>query len=102
MDRCPTCRAETKGNRHCRRCKTDLRPLWDIEEQTSSHFEAARAAYESGDYDAMFFHARRSFSLHRFPANRRLLAIAALLVSRRSMALSLWKQAANPSSCRIP
>ncbi|MCP4692258.1 MAG: hypothetical protein GY859_29710 [Desulfobacterales bacterium] len=99
MDRCPTCRAKYKGKRRCYRCKTDLGPLLDVEERAAAHYEAARAAHESGDLETMFLHAGRSFSLRRAPESRRLLAAAALLTRRRALALALWRQApAAPGS----
>ncbi|MBW2737444.1 MAG: hypothetical protein JRE64_01065 [Deltaproteobacteria bacterium] len=89
MECCPTCNARYKGTPTCRRCKTDLRPLLDIEKQSMTHYNAAAAAFACNDFNCMFFHAKRSFSLMQTPENCRLLACSALLTHRFDIALSL-------------
>ncbi len=89
MERCPTCNAGYKGKLTCRRCKTDLRLLLDIEEKSRTHFKAAAAAFAVNDFNRMFFHAKRSFSLLQTPENYRLLACSALLIRRFDTALAL-------------
>ncbi|MCP4346779.1 MAG: hypothetical protein GY795_14785 [Desulfobacterales bacterium] len=91
MERCPTCNARYTGKRVCHRCKADLGPLADIEQDANSHLEKAISAFFSEDYDQMFFHARRSFSLRQTRASARVLACASVLVRRFDIALSLWK-----------
>ena len=89
MERCPTCNSKYKGALTCRRCKTDLRPLLDIEEKSGSHYKAAAAAFVCNDLSRMFFHAKRSFSLMQTPENCRLLACSALLIRRFDIALAM-------------
>ena len=89
MERCPTCNSRYKGAPTCRRCKTDLRPLLDIEEKSRIHYNAAAAAFACNDFKHMFFHAKRSFSLMQTPENCRLLACSALLIHRFDIALAL-------------
>ena len=63
MECCPTCNAGYKGTPICRRCKTDLKPLLDIEEKSRIHYKAAAKAFSCNDFNGMFFHAKRNFSL---------------------------------------
>jgi hypothetical protein len=89
MECCPTCNAKYKGTTICRRCKTDLRSLLDIEEKSSIHYKSAAAAFAGNDFNCMFFHAKRSFSLMQTPENCRMLACSALLIRRFDIALAL-------------
>ena len=89
MERCPTCNAGYKGMPTCRRCKTDLRPLLDTEEKSRTHYKAAAAAFACNDFNRMFFHAKRSFSLMQTPENCRMLACSALLIRHFDIALAL-------------
>ena len=89
MECCPTCNARYKGTLTCRRCKTDLRALLDIEKKSRTHYNAAAAAFACNDFNRMFFHAKRSFSLMQTPENCRLLACSALLIRRFDTALAL-------------
>ena len=89
MERCPTCNSKYKGTPVCRRCKTDLSPLLDIEEKSRDHYKTAVSAFACNDFNNMFFHAKRSFSLMQTPENCRLLACAALLLQRFDIALAL-------------
>jgi len=89
MERCPTCNIKYQGMRTCRRCKTELGPLLDIEEESLTHYKAAVEAYSLNDFSRMFFHAKRSFSLLQTPEARRLLACAALLTRRFNLSLAL-------------
>ncbi len=89
MERCPTCNAKYKGTPTCRRCKTDLRPLLDIEEKSRNHYKSAAVAFAVNDFNCMFFHAKRSFSLMQTPENCRLIACSALLIRRFDIALAL-------------
>ncbi|MBW2568452.1 MAG: hypothetical protein JRD93_02325 [Deltaproteobacteria bacterium] len=89
MERCPTCNAAYKGTPTCRRCKTDLRPLLDIEKKSRTHYNAAAAAFTGNDFNGMFFHAKRSFSLMQTPENYRMFACSALLIRRFDIALAL-------------
>jgi len=89
MERCPTCNAGYKGKLTCRRCKTDLRPLLNIEEKSRTHYKAAAAAFACNNFNRMFFHAKRSFSLMQTPENCHMLACSALLIRRFDIALAL-------------
>ncbi|CAN2049140.1 hypothetical protein GMMP1_60011 [Candidatus Magnetomoraceae bacterium gMMP-1] len=90
MKRCPTCNAKYKGKTLCYRCKTDLAPLINIEERAESNIEKALSSYASNDFNQMFFHARRAWSLYCTPEAIKLLASAALLVKKFDLAISLW------------
>lgn len=92
MEKCPTCRADVKGETRCRRCKTDLGRVADAEAQAECHRLAAIEAYRSGDYEGMRRHAGRSFSLRRTPNGGRLFACAALLTGNYGLAVKLWKR----------
>jgi hypothetical protein len=74
----------------CRRCKTDLAPLRNVEARADRHATAARQAFLSGDFRRMRFHAQRSCSLRSTPEALRLLAAAELLTRRFDAALGLW------------
>ncbi|MDL1964811.1 MAG: hypothetical protein LWW98_10885 [Deltaproteobacteria bacterium] len=87
MERCPICNAGYKGTPTCRRCKTDLQPLLNIEEKSRTHYNAAATAFAGNDFNRMFFHAKRSFSLLQTPENSHLLACSALLIHRFDIAL---------------
>ncbi len=91
MERCPACNARYTGKRVCHRCKADIGPLADIEQDAISHLEKATSAFFLEDYEQMFFHAKRSFSLRQTLASARVLACASVLVRRFDIALSLWK-----------
>ncbi|MFW6333234.1 MAG: hypothetical protein ACOC23_08020 [Thermodesulfobacteriota bacterium] len=92
MDRCPTCRAEHRGGDSCHRCKTDLKPLLEIEKRAEDHRTEAVRAFHLKDYRSMFHHARRSRSLRRTPESDRLLACAAMLSGNFGLAISLWNR----------
>ena len=89
MKHCPTCNAKYKGTPICCRCKTDLKHLLNIEEKSRTHYNAAVTAFADNDFNRMFFHAKRSFSLLQTPENCRLLACSALLIHRFDIALAL-------------
>lgn len=90
MERCPTCNAKYRGKKLCHRCKTDLGALVDIETKAGLHQQKALSAFASNDFNQMFFHAKRAFSLYRSPASVRILACAALLTNKFDLAISLW------------
>ncbi len=90
MERCPTCKAKFKGKPVCHRCKTDLSLLIKIEKDAAMHLGKAYRALDKGDYEDMFFHAKRSYSLRQLPATQKTLASAALLTRRYRTAISLY------------
>lgn len=92
MNKCPACNARYKNSRICYRCKTDLGPLLDIEQQALVHKQQAVSAYMSNDFTAMFFNAKRSLSLFYTPDSARLLAVAAVLEKRFDLAFFLWNK----------
>lgn len=95
MERCPTCNARYKGHASCHRCGTDLSRLAAIEKESARHRENALEAFNRGEFDAMYFHARRACALLRTPSAEKLLACAALAAGEPDMALSTWKKRQN-------
>ncbi len=92
MERCPTCNARYKGRPECHRCGTPLSGLTDIENQAADHREKAVEAFNQGDFQEMYFHARRAAALFRTPHREKLLACAALAAGDPQAALSAWKR----------
>ncbi|MGB9498539.1 MAG: hypothetical protein ACKVE4_02055 [Dissulfuribacterales bacterium] len=90
MERCPTCNAKFRGKPVCHRCKTDLGLLIQIEKDAVMHLEKAYRAFDELDFEDMFFHAKRSFSLRHLQAAQKMLTIAAILTHRYSIAISLY------------
>jgi len=90
MRNCPTCNADLKGSPICRRCKTDLTQALAAAERAEGHFLSAARACAEGQWEAMFHHARRAFSLRRSPRHARMLACAAVLQKDYHLALSTW------------
>jgi hypothetical protein len=99
MQNCPTCKAKLKGACICRRCKTDLTKALEVAVLAEDHFRSATLAFSDGHFEAMLYHARRSFSLHRTLQRARLLACAALLQGDYLLALNTWAviSATSPS-----
>ncbi|BBO89615.1 hypothetical protein DSCOOX_27950 [Desulfosarcina ovata subsp. ovata] len=91
MQYCPTCKALLKGNRICKRCRTDVSKALEAAEQAQAHLKLAAEAYTANRFETMLHHARRAFSLHRTRSSRRLLACAALLQGNYELALLAWK-----------
>ncbi|VTR67129.1 hypothetical protein DESC_590044 [Desulfosarcina cetonica] len=91
MENCPTCNARLKGNRICRRCKTDFSRALEAAEQAQAHLRLAAEAYSDGRFETMLEHARHAFALHRTGTSGHLLACAALLQGNYHLALSAWK-----------
>ncbi len=89
MEHCPTCKAKYKGNPVCHRCKTDFSLLLQIEKDAVMHLEKAYQAFDEEDFDNMFFHAKRSFSLRQLPGAKKMLAHAAILTRRYATAITL-------------
>lgn len=58
-------------------------------EKSRTHYKAAAAAFACNDFNRMFFHAKRSFSLMQIPDNCHMLACSALLIRRFDIALEL-------------
>ena len=92
MDRCPVCNANVHKKPVCRRCKTDLSMLITIEGEAARHTEQARRAFQSNDFNRMFFHAKRACSLRTTPESLVLHATSAILTRRFDVALGLWKR----------
>ncbi len=91
MKRCPTCKVKYVGKRACHRCKMDLSTLLDIEKQAEEHQKETIAAFNKGDFNNMFLHAKRSWSLLRTPESAGLMAAASLLTKNFELSLSLWQ-----------
>jgi hypothetical protein len=90
MEYCPACNASTAGEQTCRRCKMDLGPLIAVEDGALMHIREALAAFESQDFCAMQFRARRAFSLKKTKTTVRLLAVASLLNKDYPQAMLQW------------
>jgi hypothetical protein len=91
MEKCPTCGARWAGKEVCHRCKTDLGSLLDIEHQAARHHEAGMGAFKKGDFEQMYYHAERSWSLRRTPESRGFLACASIMAGKYREAVSLWR-----------
>lgn len=101
MERCPTCKAKYKGKPVCHRCKTDFSLLLQIENDAAMHLKKASRAFDEEDYDNMFFHAKRSFSLRQLPGAKKMLACAAILTRRYASAITLYNHHKRESVCRF-
>jgi hypothetical protein len=73
----------------------DLAPLIELEAAAADHLGKAVSAFMGGRYSEMYDHARRACRLRETPAALRLLACAALLDRRYSIAASLWRRLAG-------
>ncbi|HKL80900.1 MAG TPA: hypothetical protein VJ879_00155 [Desulfobacter sp.] len=90
MEKCPACRAlVSPGQTVCRRCKTDLSVLLNMETQAQMHSDRALAAFERQAFEEMFYHAKRSAGLINTPDAIRLLSGAAVLAGKYETALNL-------------
>ena len=90
MEKCPACRALVSlGQNVCRRCRTDLSVLLNMETQAQMHRNMALVAFERQAFEEMFYHAKRSAGLINTPEAIRLLAGAAVLCGKYETALNL-------------
>ncbi|MBF0450899.1 MAG: hypothetical protein HQK75_09370 [Candidatus Magnetomorum sp.] len=92
MKRCPACNARYQGKETCHRCGMNIDALIDIKDRAQDHFQQAIRYFYGNDFEHMYFHARRSYSLFRSPESIQVLACAALMVNRFDMATTLWQQ----------
>ena len=89
MEKCPACSAlVSPGQTVCRRCKTDLSVLLNMETQAQIHGKMALAAFEEQAFEEMFYHAKRSAALINTPEAGRLLAGAAVLAGKYETAVN--------------
>ncbi|MCK4658105.1 MAG: hypothetical protein KAV82_01160 [Phycisphaerae bacterium] len=77
--RCPTCNAARQGERICRRCKSDLSILVQLEGYADGLRRRAQHCYARGWYRQAASLAQTAVSLESSPENLRLLACACLL-----------------------
>ena len=92
MEKCPACRAlVSPGQTVCRRCRTDLSVLLDVETQAQMHRNMALEAFEKQAFEDMFYHAKRSAGLINTPEAIRLLAGAAVLAGKYEIAVNFFK-----------
>lgn len=92
MEKCPACRAlVSPGQTVCRRCRTDLSVLLNMETQAQMHRNMALAAFERQAFEEMFYHAKRSAALINTPEAIRLLAGAAILSGKYETAVNFFK-----------
>ncbi len=79
MDFCPACKAKFKQKEICYRCKTDLRPLLNIEVLAEQIKLDAVKQFNQENYPVMLQLAKRAYSLIKTEEARQLFACAALL-----------------------
>lgn len=91
MTLCPICNEQLEDPGECNHCKTDLRQIMDTKTEAIYHHEKGVAAFEQNRFHEMFFHARRSVTLFYTPDAAKLLACAALMVSRFDLGYVMWK-----------
>lgn len=96
MKKCPVCNNRLNDQSTCRRCKTDLSLLVEVEKEAIIQRELALKAYEKKQFSKMFAHAKRSAALINTSESQRLLAGAAVLVQRYDLAHQLWKKQVIP------
>lgn len=78
-ERCPTCgAARREAESECYRCRSDLRPLLEIERQADAWRAEARRCYGRGWYRRAAAILREVLSLEARPEDLRLLAAACL------------------------
>jgi hypothetical protein len=70
MDACPVCRATLNGASTCRRCRTDLRQVQEIEHRGQSLAGAAMLCLAEGDVAAAARWLGRARAVHAVPAVR--------------------------------
>ncbi len=64
MEHCPVCRARLRGKSElCRRCRSDISLLYEIEEQAGNLMAAAVRAWAAGELETAVNLARRSLDL---------------------------------------
>jgi hypothetical protein len=77
--RCPACKAENDKGPLCRRCKTDLSLLFQLEDRRSRLLAEARADLHAGRAAHAVAMAAEADDLRTDEESRRLLAVARLL-----------------------
>ncbi len=94
MEKCPACRALVSPEQTiCRRCKTDLSALLNMEIQAQRHRNMALAAFDKQAFEEMFYHAKRSAALINTPESIRLLTGAAVLAEKYETAVNIARAA---------
>ena len=94
--RCPTCRAVQEWSATCRRCKTDLRLLGEVEEAYRSSRRRCLAQLRAGRVREALHAARLCHELRADDASARLLAVCALLGGDWETAAVLAGSAGGP------
>ncbi len=67
MEHCPVCRARFSGDPICRRCKSDLASLVQLEEQAEYSLHQAMNALTAGDIDKAHTLCRHAVHYKRTP-----------------------------------
>ncbi len=99
MEKCPACMTlVSPGQPICRRCKTDLSVLLNMETQAQMHRKMALDAFEKQAFEEMFDHAKRSAALINSPDAGRLLAGAAVLAGKYETAVNFFNQEKSSNS----
>lgn len=76
---CPVCRAANDQGPACRRCKADLRLLFDLDEQRRRLLSAAQQALAAGNASAAVTSAEKAHGLRRDDESQCLMAVCYLL-----------------------
>lgn len=87
--RCPTCRAVQEWSETCRRCKSDLRLLWDVEKSYHKARWRCLEALGANDSGGALRAARSCLRLRPDAESRRLMALSSLLGGDWPTALAL-------------
>ncbi|HSW47310.1 MAG TPA: hypothetical protein VLM89_17235 [Phycisphaerae bacterium] len=91
--RCPTCGAARHGESVCHRCKSDLRPLIDLELSVDALTARARRCYARGWYRQAAALAGKAVSLEQSPESLSLLACASIMAGDFPSAAGAWRRA---------
>ena len=86
MDTCPTCRAKIDRQTRCRRCGSDLSLPVAVEKSARLEGQKAMAAFQQGNFEGMFFSAKRAAALMATPEAWQMLTWAAVLTGRHALA----------------
>lgn len=103
MDRCPTCRTELGSSQICRRCKTDLRQIFALEQAAVGYQRRAFIALREGRWKDSVVLADRACEIHRSPESLAIRAVIALASGDFKQATDLWHEIeANDGHLPVP
>jgi hypothetical protein len=87
--RCPTCRAQQVWSETCRRCKCDLRLLYEAEQSYRNSRTRCLNALHAGRADAAMVEAQVCLRIRPDEEARKLLAVSALMTGDWPTAIKL-------------